>query len=157
MYTSRGVLGWLPEIRPWAEVVAHFLAPGGVFYISEIHPVAQAFENEDVGPGELRLAYPYWEHHEPLVFPVTGSYADPTADVGEQQEHGWDHGLGEIVTGLIQAGLTLEWLRESPELDWAADFLVETSPGSGRFRLPPGTKGELPLMFSLLARKPASG
>jgi SAM-dependent methyltransferase len=155
VYTSRGVLGWLPEIRPWAEVVARFVAPGGVFYISEIHPVAQAFENEGVAPGELRLAYPYWEHRDPLIFPVQGSYADPTADVGaDQQEHGWDHGLGEIVTALIEAGLTLEWLRESPELDWGTDFLVETATGSGRYRLPASVAGELPLMFSLLARKP---
>lgn len=155
VYTSRGVLGWLPDIGGWARVVAHFVKPGGIFYISEIHPIAQAFENEGVAPGELRLAYPYWSHVEPLVFDVQGSYADPTADVGEQREHGWDHGLGEIVTALIDAGLTLEWLRESPELDWGADFLVETAPRSGRYRLPPEVKGELPLMFSLRARKPA--
>jgi hypothetical protein len=129
--------------------------PGGAFYISEIHPVAQAFENGGVAPGELRLAYPYWEHRDPLVFDVKGSYADPTADLGaEHREHGWDHGLGEIVTALIDAGLRLDWLRESPELDWPADFLVETAPGSDRYRLPPDAKGELPLMFSLLASKP---
>lgn len=154
VYTSRGVLGWLPDIAGWARVVAHFVAPGGIFYITEVHPVAQVFEDEGVAPGELRLAYPYWEHRDPLVFEVKGSYADPTADVGDQREHGWDHGLGEIVTALIDAGLTLEWLRESPVLDWGTDFLVETEPGSGRFQLPPGTAGELPLMFSLLARKP---
>lgn len=84
VYTSRGVLGWLPDIRGWAAVVARFLAPGGTFFISEIHPAAQAFENEGVTPGELRLAYPYWEHAEPLRFDVVGSYADPTADVGAQ-------------------------------------------------------------------------
>ncbi len=155
VYTSRGILGWLPDIEGWARVVAHFVKPVGIFYISEIHPIAQAFENEGVEPGELRLAYPYWSHPEPLVFDVQGSYADPTADVGEQREHGWDHGLGEIVTALIDAGLTLEWLRESAQLDWGADFLVETAPGSGRYRLPPEAKGELPLMFSLRACKPA--
>ncbi len=155
VYTSRGILGWLPDIEGWARVVAHFVKPGGIFYISEIHPIAQAFENEGVEPGELRLAYPYWSHPEPLVFDVQGSYADPTADVGEQREHGWDHGLGEIVTALIDAGLTLEWLRESAQLDWGADFLVETAPASGRYRLPPEAKGELPLMFSLRACKPA--
>ena len=154
VYTSRGVLGWLPDIRDWARVVARFVRPGGRFFITEIHPVIQAFENEGVAPGELRLAYPYWEHAEPLVFPVTGSYADETADVGAQTEHGWDHGLGEIVTALIDAGLRIEWLRESPELDWKLDFLVETAPGSDRWRLPPDAGGELPLMFSLLARKP---
>ncbi len=154
VYTSRGVLGWLPDIRGWARVVAHFVAPGGTFFITEIHPVAQVFENEGVAPGELRLAYPYWEHREPLVFDVKGSYADPDADVGEHKEHGWDHGLGEIVTALLEAGLRIESLEEHPYLDWGADFLVETVPGSGRYRLPPGTPGELPLMFSLRASKP---
>ena len=154
VYTSRGVLSWLPDIGGWARVVAQFVRPGGTFFMTEIHPVVMAFENEGVAPGELRLAYPYWEHRDPLIFAVTGSYADPTADVGDQMEHGWDHGLGEIVTALIEAGLRIEWLAEHPYLDWATDFLVETEPGSGRYRLPPGTAGELPLMFSLRAVRP---
>jgi SAM-dependent methyltransferase len=154
VYTSRGVLGWLPDVQGWARVVAHFLAPGGTFFITEIHPVAQVFENEDVAPGELRLAYPYWEHPEALTFEVRGSYADPTADIGENLvEHGWDHGLGEIVSALIDAGLRIETLVEHPFLDWKADFLV--ADGGGKWRLPPGMAGELPLMFSLLATKPA--
>lgn len=153
VYTSRGVLGWLPDVRGWARVVAHFLAPGGTFFISEIHPVAQVFENDGVAPGELRLTYPYFEHPEPLTFAVKGSYADPTADVGaDLTEHGWDHGLGEIVTALIEAGLRIETLIEHPFLEWKADFLVED--GDGRWRLPPGTAGDLPLMFSLRATRP---
>jgi ubiquinone/menaquinone biosynthesis C-methylase UbiE len=154
VYTSRGVLGWLPDIAAWARVVARYVRPGGRFFITEIHPVAQVFENEGVAPGELRLAYPYWEHAESLVFDVKGSYADPSADVGEQREHGWDHGLGEIVTALIEAGLRIERLEEHPTLGWSADFLVETAPGSGSWALPPGTRGELPLSFSLLATRP---
>ena len=59
VYTSRGVLGWLPDIERWARVAAHFVRPGGFFYITEIHPVAQVFESEGVEPGELRLTYPY--------------------------------------------------------------------------------------------------
>jgi SAM-dependent methyltransferase len=153
VYTSRGVLGWLPDIRSWAEVVAHFVAPGGIFFITEAHPVMNVFENEGVQPGELRLAYPYWEHPDPLVFPVKGSYADPTADVGVQTEYSWDHGLGEIVSALIEAGLRIETLVEHPFLDWSTDFLVEGTPG--RYVLPPDAGGELPLMFSLRARKPA--
>ena len=153
VYTSRGVLGWLPDIRAWARVVARFLAPGGTFFITEIHPVLQIFENEGVAPGELRLTYPYWEHAAPLTFEVTGSYADPAADIGEHVEHGWDHGLGEIVTALIDAGLRIETLIEHPFLDWTVDFLVED--GAGKWRLPPGGAGELPLMFSLRATKPA--
>lgn len=155
VYTSRGVLGWLPDIAGWARVVARYVRPGGRFFIHEIHPVAQAFESEGVAPGELRLAYPYWEHPEPLVFEVQGSYADPSADVGEQREHGWDHGLGEIVTALIEAGLRIERLVEHPDLDWSLDFLVESAPGSGTFVLPPETRGSMPLAFSLVATRPS--
>ena len=153
VYTSRGVLSWLPDIRRWAGVVARFVAPGGTFFIKEIHPVAQALENEGVAPGELRLAYPYWEHPKPLTFKVSGSYADPDAEVGDVVEHGWDHGLGEIVTALIDAGLRIEELVEHPYLEWGADFLVEQR-DTGTWVLPDTVRGEIPLMFSLRASRP---
>lgn len=152
VYTSRGVLGWLPDIRAWAKVVAHFVKPGGRFYISEIHPVANVFENEGVQPGELHLRYPYWEHRDPLSFPVQGSYADPTAEVEATTEHGWDHGLGEIVTALIDAGLEIRALREYPFVEWQLDFLEER--GDDRWFLPGDLDERLPLSFSLLATKP---
>ena len=113
----------MPDIRRWAEVVAHFVRPGGRFYITEIHPVANSFENEGVAPGELQLVYPYWEHRAPLAFDNVGSYADPDAPVTVPKEFGWDHGLGEIVTALIDAGLRIESLREYPFVDWKLDFL----------------------------------
>jgi len=153
VYTSRGVLGWLPDIAGWARVAAHFVKPGGTFYITEIHPVANVFENEGVEPGELRLDYPYWSHSAPLRFEVRGSYADPDAPTDGLVEHGWDHSLGEIVSALVDAGLRLEFLHELDFVEWPMDFLVEGE--DGRWRLPPGTKGELPLFFSLRATKPA--
>jgi len=152
VYTSRGVLGWLPDIAGWARIVAHFLAPGGTFFITEAHPVQQTLEDEGVAPGEIVLRYPYFEHREPVTFAVQGSYADREADVGDQVEHGWGHGLGEIVTALIDAGLRIERLVEHPFLDWKADYLVEDA--DGLWRLPAGTEGGLPFMFSLRATKP---
>jgi SAM-dependent methyltransferase len=153
VYTGRGAINWLPDIRAWARVVAHFLRPGGTFFMNESHPVYNVFENEGVAPGELIVRYPYFEHPDPLTFEVHGSYADPAADVGEQTENEWDHGLGEIVTALVDAGLRIELLEEYPYLEWPADFLVEGD--DGRWRLPPGITGELPLTFSLRASKPA--
>ena len=152
VYTSRGVLGWLPDIRRWAEVATHFVKPGGTFYITEIHPVANAFENTGTMPGELRLAYPYWEHATPLRFEVTGSYADRDANTGPLVEHGWDHSLGEIVTALVDAGLVIDSLREYDFCGWQLDYLVQS--GDGRWRLPADSGGELPLFFSLRAHKP---
>jgi 2-polyprenyl-3-methyl-5-hydroxy-6-metoxy-1,4-benzoquinol methylase len=74
VYMSRGVLGWLPDLKKWASAVATVLRPGGLFYITEIHPVAQVFDDER--SDGLHLRHPYWEGDEPLVFPVRGSYAD---------------------------------------------------------------------------------
>ena len=153
VYTSRGVLGWMPDIRRWAQVVAHFVRPGGRFYITEIHPVANSFENEGVAPGQLELVYPYWEHRAPLAFDNLGSYADPDATVTVPKEFGWDHGLGEIVTALIEAGLQIQSLREYPFVGWKLDFLTQAADGT--WRLPGSVKGELPLFFSILATKPA--
>ena len=152
VYTSGGVLGWLPDIATWGRVAAHFVRPGGFLYMTEIHPVAQVFENEGVEPGELRLAYPYWSHPEPLRFEVKGSYADRDAPTDGLVEYGWDHSLGEILTSLADAGLRLEFLHEFDFVRWPVDFLVEGE--DGRWRLPDGSKGGLPLFFSLKATKP---
>lgn len=152
VYTSTGVLGWLPDIEDWARVVAHFVRPGGFLYLTEIHPVALVFEDEGVEPGELRLAYPYWSHEDPHVIPVQGSYADREAALPGFVEHVWNHSLGEIVTALIKAGLRLEFLHEFDFVRWSLDFLVRSE--DGRYRLPDGSNGDLPLFFSLKASKP---
>jgi ubiquinone/menaquinone biosynthesis C-methylase UbiE len=73
VYTSRGVLCWLPRIRPWADVVARFVKPGGFFYIMETHPILEAYEDD------FTLKFPYWEREEPSSFDIQGSYADPAA------------------------------------------------------------------------------
>ena len=154
VYTSRGVLGWLPSISKWAEVVAHFVKPAGFAYVTEVHPVAQVFDDETgVQPGDLRLKYPYWEHREPLTFEVEGSYADRSAPTEGLVEHGWNHSLGEIVTALVDAGLRIDFLHEFDFAEWDMPFLASSD--DGRWRLPSRTAGGLPLFFSLKASKPS--
>jgi SAM-dependent methyltransferase len=153
VYTSRGVLGWLPDIEGWARVAAHFVNPGGFFYLTEIHPVALVFADEGVAPGELRLAYPYWSHPEPLRFDGQ-DYAEPDVPTEGLVEYSWDHSLGEIVTSLVDAGLRVEFLHEFDFVEWPVAFLVEGE--DGRWRLPDDSGGALPLFFSLKATKPLS-
>jgi 2-polyprenyl-3-methyl-5-hydroxy-6-metoxy-1,4-benzoquinol methylase len=161
VYTSRGVLGWLPDVGRWAKVVAHFVKPGGVFYIHEIHPVAHVWEDENVRPGELRLRYPYFTNDEPFEFDTQGSYADPTAEVRAPKEYGWNHSLAEIVTALAQAGLHIERLREFPYAEWEIPFLERRdvmpdgeTEAQATWWLPEDAGGELPLFFALRASKP---
>lgn len=146
VYTSRGVLCWLPRIRPWADVVARFVKPGGFFYITETHPILEAYEDD------FTLKFPYWEQEEPLSFDIHGSYADPTAEVKTEKDYEWNHGLGEIVTALAQAGLRIEFLHEWPFVESEVPFLEKRD---GRSWMPGELDGRMPLMYSLKATKPA--
>jgi SAM-dependent methyltransferase len=152
VYTSRGAINWLPDIRGWARVAAHFVRPGGIVYMTELHPVAGAFMDEGVKPGELQLAYPYWEDGSAVTFDVTTSYADENLHHAEQKATSFGHGLGEIVNALIDAGLRIESLREFPFVDWKLDFLVQGD--DGLWRLPGELDGRMPLFFSLRASRP---
>ena len=148
VYTSRGVLNWLPDIRGWARVVADFVKPGGIFYMTEAHPIAWALD--ETLP--LVFRYDYWERAEPEAFDVEGSYADTSADVKTEKEYSWNHGLGEILTALIDAGLTIELLHEYPFSAWDMGFTVEAPDST--WVVPDSVQGELPLFYSLRARKP---
>jgi len=152
VYTSRGVLGWLPDIDRWAQVAAHFVKPGGFFYITEIHPVVQVFDDADEVT-ELRLRYPYFTRSEPFEFETQGSYADRSATVAQKINYSWNHGLGEIVTALAAAGLRIDFLHEFPFVEWPVPFLQPAADGT--YRLPGENDDRLPLFFSLKATKPA--
>jgi SAM-dependent methyltransferase len=146
VYTGIGALNWLPSVRRWAEVVAALVRPGGFLYLAEIHPVTGVF---GTGPPP-RIAYPYLEHAEPLVFDEPGTYADREASTEHNRTTEWSHGVGEVVTALVEAGLVVEWLRERVEIFYdRTGWLVERSPGV--WATP---EGELPLLYSLKARKP---
>ncbi len=149
VFTSGGVLGWLPDIEEWAQVIAHFLEPGGIFYIREIHPVALVFD-ERRDDKELRLRYPYFHRTAPLAFHEQGTYAVPDAPV-EGTAYYWIHSLSDIIGSLIRSGLTLESFDEYPFLGWA-HFPGMTRRNNGGWELP-SEYGEIPLMFSLKATK----
>ena len=146
VYTSYGVLTWLPDLRRWAQVAAHFLKPGGVFYMAEFHPFALVFA-DDVP--ELRIGYPYFSS-EVIAFEVAGSYADRTAETRQKVSYEWAYPLGEVVTSLIEAGLQLEFLHEFPYTVYNMfPFLEKAEDGNWYL---PGKAQTIPLMFSIRAR-----
>lgn len=149
VYTGVGALNWLPDIAGWARVVARLLAPGGLLYLREGHPVLWCLD-ETRADEALLLTHPYFETVEPLVWDDPHTYTDEHREVLEHtvtQE--WNHGLGETVTALLEAGLTLTSLVEHREVEWRALPWMVQGP-DGRWRLPDGSD-RLPLMYSLTA------
>jgi SAM-dependent methyltransferase len=145
VYTSYGVLSWLPELDPWAEVIAHFLKPGGFFYIAEYHPFIFM-----LGEDGHTFEYPYFHTPDPIKLHSTGSYAVPEATGFSHTEYNWSHSLGDVVNAVIRAGLRLEFLREFPYRH--SDAFTTEKFESG---LPPpkGWQVETPHKFSLRATK----
>jgi SAM-dependent methyltransferase len=107
VFTSYGVIGWLPDLNTWGKIIADKLKKGGVFYMIEFHPIVWMFDFLHTPP---KLAYPYLQS-EAIYEEYNGTYANNDADI-ISKEYGWNHGLGEVVTALTNAGLHIEFLHE---------------------------------------------
>jgi 2-polyprenyl-3-methyl-5-hydroxy-6-metoxy-1,4-benzoquinol methylase len=148
---SYGAIYWLPDIRQWARVAAHFVKPGGTFYLAEIHPAAYIFDDRREGT-ELRIRYPYFHSPQPIAYSTRGtSNVDEDTAVTEPTEYGWCHSLGDTVSALIAAGLRIEFLREHPFTVYQQLPFMELG-ADGYWRLPEHGQS-VPLMFSAKATK----
>jgi SAM-dependent methyltransferase len=119
VYTGVGALCWLPEIRRWAEVVSALLRPGGRLFIREGHPMLWALDDER-DHGLLAVEFPYFERPEPLVWEDPTTYVQTDVAFTQNVTHSWNHGLGETITALMDAGLDLTMLQEHDSAPWAA-------------------------------------
>jgi len=148
VFTSYGVLCWLPDLERWAEVITVFLKPGGTFYIVNGHPFCLVFD-DSAGTTELKASHTYFPNPEPVKFEKTGDYA-VSSTLLDNPSYEWTHSLGEIITALATAGLRIEYLHEFPVCCYQALPFMERDEKEW-WRLP-GDK--IPLLFSIKATKP---
>jgi SAM-dependent methyltransferase len=155
VFASHGVLNWLPDLEGWVRVVAHFLAPGGIFYIVEAHPVLQIFNDRLTEP-DLRILYPYFHGPEPVREEHAGCYSAPDSEA-TSVEHVWLHRLSDVIGSLLRAGLRIEAFDEYPFLAWPFfPWMEQRADGWWQIPTHPGAPlgaGSLPLMFSLKATR----
>ncbi|WP_207586985.1 methyltransferase [Halomontanus rarus] len=133
VYTSRGVLAWLPDLDGWAAAIERLLADDGTFYLFEGHPLPRVFD----------------EDFEPVR-----SYFDDEPSKRDESGFGADtdhyrtlHTLSDVVTALASSGLRIEFVHEFPFDYWHRWERMEDD-GGGRWTLP---EADLPLTFSLRA------
>ena len=150
VYTGVGALNWLPDISRWASVVAALLAPGGRLFLREGHPMLQSLA--DTTDGTLRVGYPYFETVEPIVLDEPDTYTDGDATIGHTRTYEWNHGLGEVVTALLERGLVLRRLEEHDGLEW--QMFPHMTLEDGQYRLPLEQRAMVPMMYTLVAERP---
>lgn len=144
VYTSYGVIGWLPDLKPWGQMIAERLKDGGTFFMVEFHPIVWMFDYLD---GKTDLKYGYMQ--DAVIYEeYQGTYANTNSEM-KSKEYGWNHGLGQVVSALSEAGLHIDYLKEYDESPYnVLPDLVKTE--SGMF----ATKNKLyPLIFTLKATK----
>ncbi|RSK34020.1 class I SAM-dependent methyltransferase [Hymenobacter metallilatus] len=144
VFTTFGVLGWLPDMQQWAAVVAQFLKPGGRLILVEFHPVVWMFD-----PHFTRIEYAYF-NRETITETEVGTYAEPTAPIQETAVS-WNHSLGEVVGALLGQGLALDHFEEYDYSPYNC-FAGLEQVAERRYQLS-ALPGKLPLMYSVVARK----
>ena len=144
VFTSYGVIGWLPDLKPWGRMIGERLKKGGTFYMVEFHPIVWMFDYLD-GKKEMRYGY---MQDEAIYEEYEGTYADENSKM-VSKEYGWNHGFSEIVNALIEGGLKIDYLNEYDESPYnVLPDLVKTK--SGNYE----SKDKLyPLMFEIKATK----
>lgn len=149
VYTSKGVLCWLKDLDGWARIIAHYLKPGGTFYLMDTHPVLTMFD--DTVADELIVAHTYFHQDDPTTWDDDyPDYADPTY-VAQNPTFEWQWSLSDIINALTRNGLVLEFLNENPKLFYKGQpGMVEDE--NGWWELPKYS-GKLPQTFSLKVRK----
>lgn len=150
VYTSIGVLMWLPRLDSWAAAIHDLLVPGGIFFIREVHPVLSAVDY-DCDDDELVIKGPYFPTSEPLRYDDGTTYADETMILSNRTTFEWRHSVAEIINSLLQAGLIVTSFDEHRTIPWQAlPTLIPTPEGY----ILPSRRDRLPLTFSLSARRP---
>jgi SAM-dependent methyltransferase len=152
VFTGIGALCWLPDIRRWAAVVADLLAPGGRLFLREGHPMLWAMGDPDPS-GLLRVEYPYFERPEPLVWDEVGTYVATDVEFQHTTSYEWNHGLGEIVSALLERGLVITGLVEHDSIPWDGLPGLMVDAGGGEYRLADRPE-RLAASYTLQARKP---
>ena len=151
VYTGVGALNWLPDIGRWAEVVAALMNPGGRLYLREGHPMLMTLD--ETVTDQLVIRYPYYETDEPMTFDEPQTYTDGDQRLANTRTYEWSHGIGEVVSALLGQGLTLTALEEHRTLEW--QFSETMVLEDGKWMLPADQRDLVPLMYTVVAAKPA--
>jgi SAM-dependent methyltransferase len=147
VYASYGTFVWIADLNQWARGIAKTLKPGGRFVMIDFHPVAGMYEVD----WSLRYDYMGGKRIH------TGGVGDYAGDDYEGKfknphvAHEFPWGIADIITPLIEVGLTLTQFKEYPYINGWQCF--PNMRNEDRRFYPPDDKPIMPMMFSIIATK----
>lgn len=110
--TTIGVVGWMPDLDAYFDVVTSLVAPGGHLFMEEIHPVLNMWEEgPEGGPSQLTWSYfkqQPWVENGGIDYWSRQKYESKTM-------YSFQHTLSALMMACVQRGLVL---RHFAELDF---------------------------------------
>lgn len=142
VYTSYGVICWLPELDKWAEIISHYLKSDGMFNMVEFHPVVCMF---DKNCEKIKFSY---FNEGPVIEEIKGTYADWDADI-QLPSAEWSHSLAEVLTSLLKHNLKIVSFDEYPFSVYNC-FSRTVKNKQGYWEIE-GLEDKIPMMFAVKA------
>lgn len=146
VYTSNGVLRWLPNLQQWARNVAELLLPNAWLYLFEIHPLVYRLSNARTGHVELIGDY---FAETPSVKQVSTTHVGPADNMANRRVVHTDWTVASVFQALIQAGLRIDMFNEHRVCPYSRKDLLDAQ-SDGHWGL---EQTPIPLAFSIRARK----
>lgn len=158
-FASYGAICWISDLNLWAQGIAAILKPGGRLVVVDFHPVAMLFDQD------WSHRFPYfadgaitWEEgiSDYVAASGTGLAIDYQTGIenfrNPHRSHEFQWGMAEIITAILNAGLTLKTFKEYPYSNGCKLFerMHETA---DRRTFPPDDIPNLPLMYGIVAQK----
>jgi hypothetical protein len=129
VYTGKGALIWMADLKAWARDVARLLRSSGHLFVYEAHPAVPLWTWDEDEP-RIRADRGYFERcHVNDTFPARGAVE-------------WQATLGDVINAVISADLEVRHVAEYAEPFWRPDGVSAAA-----------WQGQLPNTFSLVARK----
>lgn len=144
VFTSYGVIGWLPDMNKWAKIIDHYLKPAGELLLVEFHPVVWMFDEKFES-----VDYSYF-NKEAIKEEVDGTYADQEAPL-KLKYISWNHDLSEVMMALINNGMAINKFEEYDYSPYNC-FLAMEKIAERKFQIGK-LSNKIPLIYSILAKK----
>jgi SAM-dependent methyltransferase len=142
IFTSYGVIGWLPDLNRWAEIISTLLKPGGIFYMVEFHPVVWMMDEN------FEFIKYHYHNEKVIIEEQSGTYTDRSADI-HYKEYSWNHSISEVLNALIKNGLIIQHFNEFNYSNY--NCFNKTVQGEDGFWRIKGLENKIPMMYSVKA------
>lgn len=147
VFTSEGVLGWLPDLNIWADTIRSLLKDNGYLYVFDSHPFFLSFDESKLDKKVFEIKYPYFSK-TPSVDNSIGGYAcEPKDGV---KSYFWMHTVSDIINSLMRAGLHIEYFNEYAESFYGFGDMQASSSKKGLYACS-CNRDKYPMSFSLKA------